>query len=32
MSEVPDPDNRPINFRSQQDFRRQLIVWRERCE
>jgi hypothetical protein len=26
MSEVPDPDNRPINFRSQQDFRRQLIV------
>jgi len=26
MSEVPDPDNRPINFRSQQDFRRQLIA------
>ena len=25
MSEVPDPDHRPIYFRSQQDFRRQLI-------
>jgi hypothetical protein len=24
-SEVPEPKNRPINFRSQQDFRRQLI-------